>query len=99
VPDTRRFLFAALIVVALALEFALRRTRGEMKYLWNALGLMALAYVIWLLDQLKIVCLPTSLIQGHALWHLLTAFATYQIVMHFFGGTKPHDRLSSHVIQ
>lgn len=33
------------------------------------------AYVIWNLDKYLIVCWPTSVFQGHALWHILVAIS------------------------
>jgi hypothetical protein len=37
------------------------------------LAALALAFGIWILDLSHIVCAPHSLLQGHAVWHLLCA--------------------------
>lgn len=92
IPDARRYLFALVLIVALGLEFVLRRGSQDMRYLWCALSLMTAAYAVWVLDQLQIVCSPTSLLQGHAIWHILGAFAAYFIVKHYY--TRAIDKVA-----
>ncbi len=82
-PDTRRWLFAVLIIIALALEFILLKRNKTRRQLYQSLTLMIVAYAIWFLDQSQIVCLPTSLMQGHALWHVLGSLAAYFVVLHY----------------
>jgi hypothetical protein len=36
---------------------------------------MVLAFVIWILDRERVLCAPESLLQGHAVWHILGAIA------------------------
>jgi dihydroceramidase len=77
-PETRRWLFAVLLVVAVGIEWWLARplrggVRGELLLLGLAANL--LAFAIWILDQTRTVCAPESLWQGHAAWHLLGAVA------------------------
>ena len=78
VPETRRWLFAVLLVVALAVEWwgARPRRAGVQSHLL-LLGLAAniLAFAIWILDQTRTACVADSLVQGHAAWHLLGAVA------------------------
>ena len=77
-PEIRRYLFGALVVVALALEFTLRRKKAidiEIRFLRAALSALAVAFLIWILDITRIACNPTSWLQGHALWHILSASA------------------------
>ncbi len=85
-PDTRRYLFALLIIVALALEFTLIKHNQNRKHLYQALALMVAAYAVWLLDQSLTACAPTSLIQGHAIWHILGAIAAYCVVLRYHSG-------------
>nr|WP_310524186.1 ceramidase domain-containing protein [Polymorphobacter sp.] len=77
-PETRRWLFAVLLVVAIAIEWTLARPRrpGIAQH-WLLLGLAAnaLAFALWLLDQSRTLCNPTGWAQGHAAWHLLGAVA------------------------
>ena len=37
----------------------------------------AIAFAIWILDQKGLICAPHSLLQGHALWHLLGALSLW----------------------
>jgi len=92
IPYTRRLLFAGLIIIALVLELIIRKNAGRATKLWYAVGLMAVAYGIWLLDQLQIICLPASLLQGHGVWHLLDAIAAYLVLVHYF--PKATDKLT-----
>ncbi len=71
--------FGALLVVAIVLETRIWR-RGETMIIFRhgvvALGAMLVAFTIWLLSNAG-WCDPTSLVQGHAAWHLLCAVAAY----------------------
>lgn len=71
--------FALLLAVALAVETRLRRiggTRADLRYGGAALVTMLVAFTIWVLSQHG-WCDPHSLVQGHAVWHLLGAVAAY----------------------
>lgn len=72
-PSLRRVAFGVLLVGALLVEW--RSLRAGRRWLATGAGLMGLAFVIWVVDRQRWVCAPESLIQGHALWHLLGAFA------------------------
>lgn len=71
--------FAVLLVVAIVLEIRLWR-RGESVIVFRhgvvALAAMLVAFTIWLLSTYG-WCDPTSIWQGHAMWHLLCAVAAY----------------------
>ncbi len=59
------------------LELVLRIKRGAVAYenLWAVCVFFAVAYGIWWLDFLHIVCDPNiHWISGHALWHLINSF-------------------------
>ena len=85
IPDLRRYTFAIVLVVGLIVEFVyLRRTPMiAARWLYIGLGLFALAYVIWILDNSHLLCLPDSLLQGHAVWHLLGAIATGCLYLYY----------------
>ncbi len=75
-PDTRRYLFAIVLLLALLVEYRLQvthRTTAVAAWLNTGLAVFALAFGIWILDQTGALCSPTSWLQGHALWHLLGA--------------------------
>jgi hypothetical protein len=76
VPELRRYLFGLLLVATIALEVVIRRrsvTQIRTGFFIAALLIYVLAQLIWTLDLNHIVCDPTGLLQGHALWHILTA--------------------------
>ena len=58
-------------------------------YLWAALSALILASVIWILDRTNVACNPNSILQGHALWHLLTAVSILFIYLYYRSGTVP----------
>lgn len=73
--------YTVLIPTLLALEVALhlRRPAGARRpgFMVGAAACFVLALVIWLLSHTGApLCDPTSLVQGHAIWHLLCAAAT-----------------------
>lgn len=77
-PALRRYVFGAIILATLWPEYRLRQTRTLVInnfFLKAAWGTLILALVIWTLDLTKMLCNPTSWLQGHALWHLLGALA------------------------
>lgn len=71
--------FGLLLLVAVVLETRLWR-RGETRLVVRhgvvALSALLVAFAIWLLST-NGWCDPTSVLQGHAAWHLLCAVAAY----------------------
>jgi hypothetical protein len=97
-PEARRILFALILLPGIVLELLPGTVGGawarqKMKYLLIGIGLLIGAYVIWILDQNNIVCWPGSLIQGHAVWHILGAVAGFMIILHYI--RTPHSRILS----
>lgn len=79
-PEVRRWLFAVLLIAAIIVELGFARPRRPgVLVRFYLLGMLvnAVAFAIWTLDQHGVVCSPSSLIQGHALWHLLGALAMW----------------------
>jgi hypothetical protein len=77
-PETRRWLFAVLLFIAIAAEWWLARPRRRdvrAGLLLAGLGANILAFAIWIADQTRTLCAPDSLVQGHAAWHVLGAVA------------------------
>ena len=85
-PELRRYAFAVVMVVALAVEYRVRR-RGTMsadsRYFIGAVAALAVAFVVWTLDQRHVVCSPRSLWQGHAVWHVLGAAACAGVFVYY----------------
>jgi hypothetical protein len=77
-PVVRGGLFALLIAISMVIEFIARRRTSfsDEIYLTDQSNMIFLsAYFIWILDKTHIICYPNSIFQGHAIWHLLTAYA------------------------
>ena len=75
-PEIRRWLFAVLLIVAIIVELVFARPLrpgARLTYYLGGLFVTALAFGIWMLDQQHIICVPESLLQGHAIWHILGA--------------------------
>lgn len=85
VPELRRWLFAAVLVAGVISELLhLRRNPGlDARWFWAGLGSFALAFGVWVMDNSRLLCAPESLLQGHALWHLLGAAATAMLFNHY----------------
>jgi hypothetical protein len=81
--------FAVLLLTGVALEVLIRR-RGETRLplapAGVALGCMLVAFAVWNASQHG-VCDPDSLVQGHAVWHLLGAAAAYFLFRAYAGET------------
>lgn len=83
-PDSRRFLFAAVLLPGIVLELVRARLQGaSARWLHLGLGLFVTAYVLWVLDQTGILCDPESWLQGHAAWHVLGAAAGWCLARHW----------------
>lgn len=74
-------LFSVLFTAVLLMEIALYRRdhlRIDYKYFFLFLASFGIAWGVWWLDILKILCDPNNhIFNGHAFWHLLTAFTFY----------------------
>ena len=42
-----------------------------------------LSLSVWILDRQDVLCDPTSIFQGHALWHILNAIVLFFIYLHY----------------
>lgn len=85
--------FAELLYIAqmstccLCIEYLIYRRQGasvNYRWLFGYWSLFAVAYGIWILDIKRIVCNPSNhIISGHAIWHLLNAFALYLLYLYY----------------
>ena len=80
-PGFRRWIFALLLCGVLAVE--VKHRTAERKNLMKAIVIMSIAFLIWIVDYTRLVCSPTSIVQGHAIWHILGAVAAWFIYKHY----------------
>lgn len=73
-PGARRYAFGGLVIGSLVID-PRAGDAGRRQRLRLALGLFVVAATFWALDLSRIGCSPTSWLQGHAVWHGLTAAA------------------------
>jgi len=86
VPDARRYAFAIVLIVALLFEYYFRlKAKLQIEVRWLRLGivLLTVAYFIWVLDNTRLVCFENSLLQGHALWHILGAVSVFFLYRYY----------------
>jgi|CXWL01.1.fsa_nt_gi hypothetical protein len=91
-PAIRIRIFSGLILIGLALEVIIlltRRPRIKTRYFIASLTVFILAYTIWTLDKNGTLCAPDSLLQGHALWHVLTALAAGLLFVYYRSESGP----------
>jgi hypothetical protein len=85
-PETRRFLFALVLVLALIFEYHfiyLQKPGSYVKLLNISLLTFAIAYSTWLLDNFRVLCDSSSLMQGHSVWHILCALSSYLLILYY----------------
>jgi Ceramidase len=86
VPEVRRSLFAVVLLAAIIVELVFarpRRTGVKTSYYVMGIVTKAIAFTIWNLDQNGVVCTPESLLQGHAVWHVLGAAALWLTFLYY----------------
>lgn len=86
-PGARRVLFVVLLLPGIILEMTPWITghsarSPRVRYVYLGVATMLVAYVIWTLDQTEAACHPHSPLQGHAVWHVLSAVAAFLILQH-----------------
>ena len=73
------FIFGLHLVTAIFLEFKIFRREKSLSLL-----ILIIAFLIWILDFKRIICDPENhILQGHAIWHILTAFC-YLFLYRFY---------------
>jgi dihydroceramidase len=96
-PAFRRYAFALLIVVALALELRVRATRpgaADSRWLATSVVVLALGFAAWVLDITRVACSPGSVIQGHAVWHVAGAAAALLLFRYYATEHWPTARVA-----
>jgi hypothetical protein len=73
-------LYITLTVVFELLNTYVRKLEHSKKYGFMSLGSLLLAFGIWnMWKDDSPLCDPQSLLQGHAIWHILDAVAAYYL--------------------
>ena len=86
IPELRRYAFALILLIGLVMEYRAQHNAARVltaRRLWYALALMAIAFAAWVVDITRVVCVTDSLLQGHALWHMLGAAASWQLYRYY----------------
>lgn len=55
----------------------------SVKILVYSLYFLMFSTAFWILDRQDVLCNPTSVFQGHALWHILNAIALLLVYLHY----------------
>jgi len=80
------YLFPAVILILMFVNILYNLSRDHIskiyKYLFR-LSMIALflSAALWILDREDIWCIPTSIWQGHALWHILNALSIFLLYL------------------
>ena len=86
IPDTRRYVFAIILIVALLCEYYFHmkaKPQIEVRWMRYGISLLAVAYIIWILDNTHTICFEKSLFQGHAAWHILGAVSVLYLYRYY----------------
>ncbi|HZU96880.1 MAG TPA: ceramidase domain-containing protein [Planctomycetota bacterium] len=77
-------IFVGLALGILASDTFARRRTGLSSRLWLGLALLSClaSFAVWVLDRQGLLSSPTSLFQGHALWHVGQAVTTLCLFRH-----------------
>jgi Ceramidase len=84
-PAFRRYVFALLIVTAIALEVRARgvqQRRSDVRLFVGALAAIAIGFAFWIADITGLLCAPGSIWQGHGVWHLCGAASAVLVYRH-----------------
>jgi hypothetical protein len=94
-PEHGKTMFGGVVALTLLLEAAVSYPRlrpwaprpihpRRMPWFWAGLGSFAAAFGVWSMSRTGGPwCVPHSLLQGHALWHLLTALSVWCFYNYF----------------
>lgn len=85
-PETRRYLVGILIILGIVSEIRyikLKKPNIEIRWIKKSMMALILAFTVWILDIKKIICIPESLFQGHALWHILSSLSIYFLYRYY----------------
>jgi hypothetical protein len=85
-PDLKRYLLAGLILAVIVVEVSVHRIRRPIRirtrYFIASLAIFLAAFAIYVLDD-KVLCVPASLWQWHAVWHFMTAVSAGLLYLYY----------------
>lgn len=83
--------FAALLLVALVLERRLHLVSGlgDVRWIGRSVAALGVAFVVWNLSKDDApLCDPHSLLQGHAVWHVLCATSAFWLYRYWVSASR-----------
>jgi hypothetical protein len=97
VPVLRRVAFAALVLAIIGVEVRARRTTTSIQssYFYAAVASLAVGFGIWILDFTRVWCAPSSALQGHAIWHVLSAASAALVYLYYRSEDRPASAISA----
>jgi hypothetical protein len=92
--SSAKLLLAFILTISILAVTDQFQRRRQQAVRWLTLGLVALisARICWELDATKKFNGPDTWLQGHSLWHLLTAFSLASIYLFYRTAEKLRDR-------
>lgn len=99
-PAFRRYAFGTMIVCAIALELRVRAAgtgRANARLFAAALVAIAVGFAFWILDITHVICRPTSMFQGHGVWHISGAISAVLVYLYYVS-EEPGARRQSSVL-
>lgn len=79
--------FPAMFIVYIVFTFMYNKrtsiTKISSRLVLLSLYILMLSLSVWILDRQDVLCDPTSIFQGHALWHILNAIVLLFIYLHY----------------
>lgn len=77
-------LFIILILFFTLINYNRNKKALSIQFAWLSLLFVIGAFILRTLDILKIVCNPTSVFQGHSLWHIFTGLSAFFLFWFFY---------------
>jgi hypothetical protein len=80
---------ALVLLSHLYYEFFLKKSEAFTKYIISGFLCLVMGFTIWMLDRTHIWCDPESWLQGHAIWHVLTALSALFVYLYYRTDSAP----------
>ncbi|TAL14473.1 hypothetical protein EPN95_02670 [Patescibacteria group bacterium] len=88
IPESHRLVFGLLLLPGILLEQQPKTTgykwfSKQVRFLYIGIGTLTAGYIFRILDSSSAFCMTHSVIQGHAIWHILLATSVYMVILHY----------------